>query len=435
MNIIDRAKVFAKSLQDLANRSAWERRRCPKCGGIDTARFGTYSCYPWFLDGRRKIAVQRHKCNACSRAAGQTVTYSEASPRRVRGSWYAREVHRLAIDHWLHGRSSLRRTAEFVRSLLGHQERWQMWQPLEPEPEGRARCQLGASTVHRWLDGAGRVAEQTVKQQLEGVGSSGQVGTDGLWAMLRGRAKRVVLVLVDNVSGLIWPPVVVKGEDKAGYWQTLFERAKAAGLDADALRGIVSDGASGLIGYLNRKLVWVNHQRCVLHIWQNLGGELARKSSQAAVGLTGQAAEVVRERVRRELVSLIHGVIDASSGAAGEIALAKLAAHPLGAGLAAILEQHLDTLWVHLLAYNKGLLRVAPEWVWRDFRLRVSRGRNHGSDLRLEGAALVWAIYHNFEPAQWRSERCRHYRHPGQSALSVAGPSPGRASYLDALEV
>jgi hypothetical protein len=53
----------------------------------------------------------------------------------------------------------------------------------------------------------------------------------------------------------------------------------------------------------------------------------------------------------------------------------------------------------------------------------------------LERAALVWAIYHNFEPAQWRSERKRHYRHPGQSPLQVAGAPPGAITYLDALGV
>jgi hypothetical protein len=53
----------------------------------------------------------------------------------------------------------------------------------------------------------------------------------------------------------------------------------------------------------------------------------------------------------------------------------------------------------------------------------------------LERAALVWAIYHNFEPAPWRSERKRHYRHPGLSPLHVAGVPPGKISYLDALGV
>ena len=351
----------------------------------------------------------------------------------VGGSWYAREVHRAAIDYWQFGGNSLRRTVELLCAHISHQGRWLIWRPLDPEPS--EQCHLASSTVHRWLDGAGKVAERTVAGQLEGVPSSGQMGTDGLWAVLRGRAKRVVLALVDDVSGLIWPPVVVEGEDEEKSWGKMFERAKRAGLDPDVLRGIASDGATGLVAYLNRALEWVNHQRCVFHIWRNLAGELAKKASEAATGLSGEAAKAAREQARKELVSLIHGTVDAKSEAAAKVALAKLAAHCLGGGLAAMLRRDIEKLLVHQLTYNEGLLRVTPEWVWRDFRLRLSRGRNHGSDERLERAALVWAIYRNFTPAQWRCERKRKYHHPGKSPLQVAGLPPGKFSYLDALSV
>ena len=103
--------------------------------------------------------------------------------------------------------------------------------------------------------------------------------------------------------------------------------------------------------------------------------------------------------------------------------------------MAHALGEHLDAVLVHLLAYNRGLLRVGPEWLWRDFRLRLSHGRNQGSSARLERAALVWAIYRNFEPAQKRSERKRHYGRAGRSPLAMAGVPPGKVSYLDALEV
>ena len=36
---------------------------------------------------------------------------------------------------------------------------------------------------------------------------------DGLWVRLRGGTKRVTLMLVDSVSGVIWPPVVAFGEE------------------------------------------------------------------------------------------------------------------------------------------------------------------------------------------------------------------------------
>jgi len=225
-----------------------------------TCKWGRYARWPWFLTGRQRIWVQRHRCKTCGK------TYSEQSALLVRGSWYAREVHRSAIDHWQHLGTSLRRTAEVLRSWMGQQERWLLWRPLEQECG--ERCYLAASTIQRWLDRAGQTAQASVDRQLHGIGQTQVVGTDGLWAKLKGKAHRVVLLVVDSVSGLIYPPLVAKGEASAGPWQRLFERAKRAGLDLDALRGVTSDGAQGLLAYLRRGLGWVQHQRCVWHDWQ-----------------------------------------------------------------------------------------------------------------------------------------------------------------------
>lgn len=157
MNIIERAKHFLQSLVELASRSAWDWRLCPYCGDSLTSKWGSYTRRPWSLEGRKPVKVQRHRCERCQR------TYSEQSAWLVRGSWYAREVHRCAIDHWQHVGSSLRRTAEWVRSFLGHQERWCLWRPLDGP--GRERCYLSASSVHRWLDRAGLRAKATVSGQ------------------------------------------------------------------------------------------------------------------------------------------------------------------------------------------------------------------------------------------------------------------------------
>jgi len=394
-----------------------------------TYKNGGYRRRPWFIDGRHTVRVQRHWCHICESS------YSEQSALLVSGSWYAREVHRLAIDHWQHVGSSFRRSAEWIRSWLGRQERWQMWRPLDlPDPQ-RERCYLAASTIHRWQDKAGKRAEETVPGQLADVPCSGQVGTDGLWARLRGEAERVVLAVVDSVSGLVWPPVVVEGEDDELAWDHLLMQAKKAGLDLDALRGVVSDGSRGLLGYLRGALKWVNHQRCVWHLWHGLGRLFKEELREATVDLVGPAAKAARKQLRRELASLVGAVLNASSYRQAEAALAKLRAHARGERLARALATDLDAALVHLQEYNRGLGRVAPEWMWRDFRLHLSRGRNHGSEDRLKRAALVWAIYHNFTPAQWRSERKRHYRRPGQSPLAMAGVPPGEASYLDALRV
>lgn len=428
MNIIEQAKAFVESLRELASRSPWDWRRCPRCGKTITRKNGSYTRRPWFFAGRGSIRVQRHWCHSCKR------TYSEQSALLVRYSWYAREVHRFAIDHWQHGGSSLRRTAEWARSWLGRQERWQMWRPLDGPPEGE-RCYLAASTVHRWLDRAGRQAQQTLAGQLAGVPMSRQMGTDGLWARLRGGVERVVLALVDSVSGVLWPPAVVDGEDSELAWDHLFMRAKVAGLNLQALRGVTSDGNARLHGYLHGALQWVNHQRCVWHLWRGLGKLFNQAVQQATEGLARAEAQVAGEQLRRELADLMRRVLDAASYADAEVALATLKAHRWGADLARTLAANLDAALVHRQDYNRGLMRVAPEWLWRDFRLRLSRGRNHGSEQRLERAALVWAVYRNFTPAQWRSERKRRYRRPGQSPLAMAGVPPGELSYLDALSV
>lgn len=279
------------------------------------------------------------------------------------------------------------------------------------------------------------MAQASVPGQLAGVACSGQLATDGLWARLRGGAKRVVLALTDSQSGLVWPPVVVEGEEKERDWQGLFERAAQAGLDLDLILGLTSDGAKGLSGYLKRALVWVNQGRCVWHLWRGLGGELAARVAEAGLGLAQAKARTAKQARRRELVALIRGVLDASAKTQARAALTSLEGHPVGVRLAVVLAEHWEAALAHLGTYNRGLVRVAPEWLWRDFRLGLGRGRNHATDVRLERAALVWAIYRNFTPAQRRSERNRHYRRPGKSPLEMAGVPPNEACYLDALGV
>jgi hypothetical protein len=426
MNIIEQGKRFVQRLCGIGARSVWDWQRCPSCGYRQTCRYGFYQRRVWFIEGQRQIRVQRHYCYRCER------TYSEQSPFLVRGSWYAREVHRQAIDHWQHVGSSLRRTAEWLRSCMGKQERWRLWRPLAQVPAG-PRCYLAASTVHRWLDRTGRKAQRSVAKQLQAVPISRQLGTDGMWARLRGGSKRVVLLLMDSVSGVIWPPVVAAGEEGEEPWAQLFERARKAGLPLQSLRGVASDGCHGLMAYLRHRLHWVNHQRCVWHLWRGLSSHLLSAGRQAAAGLVGEAAKVARQQARRELAGLVREVFDAASYQQAEVALMALRAHPLGHDLWHLVREQMNAALIHLLPYNRRLLRVAPEWCWRDYRLRLSRGRNHASEERLERASLLWAIYRNFEPAQWRSERKRHYRRPGQSPLAMAGVPPGEISYLDAL--
>ena len=233
-----------------------------------------------------------------------------------------------------------------------------------PAPSPAApRCRLGASTIHRWLDEAGARAEQTIPDQLVGIASSGHLGTDGRWARLARDARRVVLLLTDSVSGVVWPPVVVAGEDDPAAWGALVARAQAAGRDPAAVAGLTSDGSRGLAQYLEQAWWWVNHQRCVWHIWHHLSGKLTAAAAAAAQGLAGAAATAVRQATRRTLAGLVRAVRDAADDAAAVAALQTLAAHPLGTDLAAALRNEVEAVLTYRGQPNQGLCRVAPEWI------------------------------------------------------------------------
>jgi hypothetical protein len=429
MNIIERARSFHESLRVLDESRPKDWQQCPHCHGRMTIKNGSYHCKPWDEHGRERVRIQRHLCHACGGS------YPEENADLVRRSWYTRAVHRQLIDAHVHMGSSLRKAVEHLRSEIGKQERWLQWHPLAEEPREEDRCGLSVRTGERWLAQAGVAALESVPDQLKGIRSSGEMATDGLWTRLADGTKRVVLIVADGVSGVVCPPVVVEDEENAASWGEMFTRVETAGLDLKEINGLTSDGAQGLVSYLQQRLTWVHQQRCVWHVWRNLRGKIAEQVKAATLGLEKEAAQKVAQQVRDGIGAALHAILDAANPDEGEQALAKLRAMEWGEPLARWLTPLLDAVLMYRLPCHKGLPRVSPEWLWRDYRLRPSHGRNHGSDLRLEQALLVWAIYHNFTPAQRRSEQKRKYRHPGQSPFEVAGASPGQLSYLDALGV
>ena len=115
MTIMDRGRAFLQRLRGLAQQTPWDERQCPRCQEHDTWKHGRYPRRPWTLTGRQTVWMQRYWCRRCRR------TFTPAVAVVERRCWYGREVRRCAIDLWQHGGSSLRRTAEWVRSLVGRQ--------------------------------------------------------------------------------------------------------------------------------------------------------------------------------------------------------------------------------------------------------------------------------------------------------------------------
>ena len=125
---------------------------------------------------------------------------------------------------------------------------------------------------------------------------------------------------------------------------------------------------------------------------------------------------------------MVRNILDASSYKQGEKALDLLAAHAYGKRLAHFLNPLLDAALMHLMACHQGLLRVSPEWLWRDFRQRLSRGRNHGSEQRLEpacGRQAGRAAVGHISQLHPRSEKVRT-----QTTLSTSRPEPSRGGWL-----
>ncbi len=230
MHIMDRARAFVESLRRMSQRSENDRRCCPLCHTPGAIKHGFRVRRPYTFRGRIEVRVQRYLCEACGG------TYSEDHPDLPVGSWYARSVQRYAIDQWMYTGSSFRRVAEWVRSMVGKQERWQVWHPTStPSPE-EERCRLSHSTVQRWVDKGAQRVEGQVEGLYAGVPSSGLLGADGLWVRLRGGTVRVLLMLRDSATGLLWPPVVALGEEAASAWAALFAQAQRAGLAGGAAR-------------------------------------------------------------------------------------------------------------------------------------------------------------------------------------------------------
>ena len=128
MHIVARAQAFVESLRRLAQRRDIDWRQCPAYKSRYVYRHGTYTRHPRMLEGRQELAIQRYQCQDCKS------TYSEQHPDLLPGCWYARSVRRYAIDQYMHTRISMRRVAEWVRSMIGKQERWHIWFCLSTPP-------------------------------------------------------------------------------------------------------------------------------------------------------------------------------------------------------------------------------------------------------------------------------------------------------------
>ena len=292
-----------------------------------------------------------------------------------------------------------------------------------------ARCELSASTVQRWLDRAGRHGAAT-RPSGSSRGAHQRAARDR-WACGRGcgaGATRVVLLLTDSVSGVVWPPVVVdRGGRRAPVAAAVCARSRGG---AGPGRPVGRDQRWGerAGAYLRQHLSWVNHQRCVWHLWRGLGGELAAQAAAAARTLTGRAAARLRQQTRTELAALVRAVFDAASEAAAWEAHARLAAHPRGPGLATALRDHVAAALVYRRQVPGGAPAGGPRMVLAGLPLapgpRAQRGRARA---RLERTALRLGDLPQLHPRARKERTAAQISVPGPVPARRGGGAPGRS--------
>jgi len=201
------------------------------------------------------------------------------------------------------------------------------------------------------------------------------------------------------------------------------------GLKWPAVKGLISDGAGVYYGVLRLVLRQAQQQRCLFHLWRNVLPDLG--SYQAEAG--EQAGLWVRFALKALLAA--PNLADAYVGLEDvERSFGHLPA--LQGGLRT-LRHTLPELWGLVEAGLPASERTSniAERFFRRFKQRTRRMGNFMSEPGADKFMAAWLVYVNCEAYQWRRERKRHYRYPGQSPLSIGQADLHGCGWLDVLEI
>jgi len=207
---------------------------------------------------------------------------------------YSRAVIRKTLDIYLFGGGSLRIVAQMLRAEINGTERARYWDPeglAWPELPEQRRIHLSHTSVWRWLQEAGRRANKDENR-------FGEIWQSGIWVAdsTLGKVKGVwigVLGVADAVSRVVFETVRIAAESEEEVLRK-FARLRGFGVNTKGIKGLVSDGAEAYRLVLEGLMKRVAHQRCVFHLWRNIGvhvrslkeakGEEAAEAFKKAVG-------------------------------------------------------------------------------------------------------------------------------------------------------
>jgi transposase-like protein len=414
--MIAEAKAFIQKLL-----SPPDPEQCTRCGGWNTKKNGTRPIKLKDLSGVQEARHQNYYCHDCRKPY--------YVPNGLRGKWwhYTRPVRRKTLDMYVHLGGSWRRVTGWIRSEINHSERWPIWYILRQPPSGkRLQVFLSHTTCWRWSQEAGQ--RQRAKKNVYGdVPQSGALVGDSTGVPVR-KESHSLLAVADPIKRVLFSLKRFVIEDEVGV-EAHMRHLKDLGVQIERVWGFLSDGATAFKRMLETVLGRARHFRCIFHLWRNIlpfiatykakAGEEAAKAFREAVKAVWNATELWVAQQR--LYALVAQWYDEE--------ILRPAIH--------IVLCTFDEAMAHLRYAGTGVGRTVNliEWIWHRYKWRLGPLQCFMSDEGCDNFNALWEVYYNWEPAQKRKEKKKHYAYPGRSPLEVAGCEVSGLSWLDAVGV
>ncbi len=421
--ILAKAQTFVNSLKAIVIHRGQRQGPCPYCKSDFVKRHGTRLRKVRGHAGKHTINVQRWRCCICRR------TWSEPIPGVAPFMRYSRAVIRKALDMYVFGGCSYRIVAQMLRSEINGTERARHWDPegLEwPElPENR-KIRLSHTSIWSWLQEAGRRANKDENR-------FGEIRQSGIWVAdsTLGKVRDLwvgVLGVADGVSRVVFETVRIVSESEDEVLRK-FARLRGFGVNTKDIKGLVSDGAEAYRLVLEGVMKRVAHQRCIFHLWRNIGVHIRRLKETKGE----ESAAAFKKAVR--------GVWDAASYEEARLGLEALkrewSMEQCVAPAVWLIEMSFEEATTHLKGIVEGMPRTSNvvEWLWRGYKRRVRLMGQFMSAGGMDSFNGVWALHVNFQRYQKRKERKRSVNTPGHCPVEMAGGQVGQLSWMDVLGI
>jgi len=257
---------------------------------------------------------------------------------------------------------------------------------------------------------------------------SGALVADGTGIIIRG--VRVPLHLIsDAVSRVVLRLQRLREESELAVRGQFRAALKHWGLRAEAVKVLISDGATWYQAAIAELLRYARQQRSLFHLWRNVLPAI--RTYQAKVG----------QELAKQFRAGLKAVWDAPSLAAAQELLAALKDRWAIVSeldkVWSVVDETLTQAMTHTLGLVRGIERSSGV-AERFFNRYKQRLKPMGCFMSTEGCDnfnALWEVYFNFEPYQVRKERKKRYCYPGRCPLEIGEVDTQGLNWLDVVGI